>query len=136
MVRRDAASRLALPLVLVAASCLAASCGSDDRASAPRGPDLSTPEAALHAALRASATGDLAAFQAFLTPAGAERVRRDLGAWRDVLLDPAQGPRLLARLGRPANPADATVRERALAGALPFPRPIPPLGETPGRQEC
>ena len=68
-------------------------------------------------AMNALGAGDLAALGSVLSPAGADQVRRDLEAWRTaVLVDPAEGPRVLSRLpSGPAAPPRALV-EKALAG--------------------
>ena len=108
---------LAFPLLaLVALASPACDGSSTSTPSGVRGPDLSTPEVVLAQALDRARAGDLPGFDAFLTPGCAERVRRDLAAWRAALVDPTQGPRVLSRIPKPATPEDAAVRDRALAG--------------------
>ena len=72
--------------------------GSDAGPAARARPDLSTPLAALSAAVKALGAGDLAALDACLTAEGAVRVRRDLAAWKDLLADPTTGPRAVSRI--------------------------------------
>src|SRR5207249_11099088 len=65
-----------------------AACGKGGSApAAPRGPDLSSPEAVWSQASKALEAGDLASLAPFLSEAGARQVRRDLEAWRKVLVD-------------------------------------------------
>jgi hypothetical protein len=80
---------------------------------------VSTPQAVLSLAITSLGAGDLAGLESHLTAGGVERVRRDLAAWGTVLADPQTGPRVLARLGKPATPEEAALRSRALAGDLP-----------------
>jgi len=110
-----------LGLVLVAG----AGCGRDPGASgagrsgggtAPATLDRSSPDAVWKAAHAALAAGDLPRLRPYLTDAGAQRLSRDLEAWRAMLVDPATGPRVAARVRLPDDPAARAAAQAALAG--------------------
>ena len=96
-----------------------ASCGKGGSApAAPRGPDLSSPEAVWAQASKALEAGDLASLAPFLSEAGARQVRGDLEAWRSVLADRDTGPRTFARIPAAKTEGERADLERALAGDL------------------
>jgi len=123
---RRLAAGIARALALVTVASAVAACGEAARsrdagttAACPVGaapPDLSTPSAALGAAARALAAGDLAALDACLTEAAAAGVRRDLLAWKAVLVDPAGGPRALARIPSPVDDAEKAAYRAGFEG--------------------
>ena len=122
-----------------------AACGKGGSApAAPRGPDLSSPEAVWSQASKALEAGDLASLAPFLSEAGARQVRRDLEAWRKVLVDTDTGPRTLARIPTAKTEEEKADLERALAGDLasllrvyvradPHPAPAAVLAPVPPR---
>jgi hypothetical protein len=103
---------LAVVLVLAAA----AACGRGGAGAAPSAPDLATPRSTLEGALRALEAGDLGALAPYLSPEAADRLRRDLSAWREMLVHPREGPRLLALAPPPKDAREADGTRRALAG--------------------
>lgn len=125
--RRGAARIVRALAVAFVLSCVVA-CGKQGAppGTAPAGgdacpvgaaaPDLSTPGGALGAAARALAAGDLAALDACLTADGAAAVRRDLLAWKAVLVDPAAGPRTLARIPNPSGEQEKAAYRAGFGG--------------------
>jgi hypothetical protein len=105
--------------------------------SGPGGPDLSSPEVVCAQALSALETGDLASLLPLLDEGASAGLLRDLGAWRDALASPSDGPRTLARLAPARGEADRDELRRALEGDArsllrayvrsdPHPAPSPP----------
>lgn len=125
---RRLATGIVLAVAIAAVVVASAACGKTGRApggsagatesgpAASSSPDLSTPVAALGAAADALAAGDLAALDACLTPQAAQRVRRDLLAWKALLADPAGGPRALARIPSPAGDAEKAAYRAGFGG--------------------
>ena len=89
---------------------------SDAGPAGPSTPDLSTPRATLGQVARALDAGDLTALDACLTTDAAAGVRRDLLAWKAVLMDPAAGPRALARIPPPSGDAEKAAYRAGFGG--------------------
>ena len=121
---RSALVRLAA-LPLIAAALLA--CGKQGAAPSAGGDakpaakpiDRSSPEIVLAQAYERMLAGDLAGMSPFLTERGSASVRRDLEAWRALLVDPAGGPRIAARIPASADPAERAAIAAAFSGSDP-----------------
>lgn len=81
--------------------------------------DRSSPDAAWRGAQAALSKGDLEGLRPYLTEVGYRRVVRDLAAWRALVVDPAAGPRVVARIRLPDDPAARAAAEADLKAEDP-----------------
>ena len=127
-------------VVLGTLLALGAGCGRGGSPASPEAVDLTTPTSAYAGAMKAVEAGDLSRLAPYLTAQAALRLRRDLDAWREMLVHPREGPRLLSLPPPPRDAAEAEEVRRAIAGdparlfrlyVAAHPHPYAPAGAEP-----